>query len=300
MKRKYLIIPVFSLLVFFLSVYTIVEIRKPVPPSTFETEVLFFSSLPHTLNALHWIRKFQKKPVDYYLVRTVEEIEKALLLKPTAGYLWLWDAKLRKMLGMRYKSFVETALWIDPYRIKHEDLLDLLTPGEITSSSEIYRTNLLDKLVLLNRNWNFFKELFEKIWQDRYGKKFLLKWVPGTKWGKEYLATFLALKGYPDRSVTILEELKGERINWRPLWALIKVAEEEEGKGERKVAEKLLLKVYEMQPYFDNIGVRIFNFYYRAGEKEKAMKFYREYTAKYGGYVAAERLKRYVKRLMEK
>ena len=293
MKEKGLLILVSSLLFFLLSVESYLVYLKPVPPAPIAVDVLSFTHIPYELRANYFSTKAIETKNSYWVMRTLEEVEKAIIRQPTIGYLWEWDARLRKYLGMRYKDFFWMSIWIDPFRIDPAEVLNYVSAVDLISER-----NLLYHMTSFYGSWRFITKILDKLWKDKKGKQFLLQWEPEKAKVNGVLALFLAKKGVIDRSIYLAKKTftSTPSLAYPALSYIVRQAFVYEQKGQTKEAEKLYLRVFAIAPGADNLPLRIVMFYVKQKNMRKAKKFYDFYMLNSNKFPSVKRLKNIIKK----
>ncbi len=293
MVRKLLLLIPLSLLFLSLSVEVYLKWKEPVPPPAFSRVILFHYYLPWYLQAVDYAEKAREERNGYWVMRALQEVEEAIKRAPTNGVLWLWAARLRKFLGMRYREFVLIAYKMDPYRLNFGETLDLLDPQLLANNRW-----LLDRIVSINRNRKFFEALLEKLWSEEEGREFVKRWIPGNGIDMGVLAYFLIAHGETGRGIYLLEKLKesGENLYPRALYALMKIANQSIREGNLRYGEWLLKKIFALDPLFDNLAVRLAGYYRSHGREREAEELLRFYKTRFPDYVITDRLENFLKK----
>ncbi len=293
MVKKLLAIIFLSLLVFSLSVELYIDWKRPVPPPKFAKSILFYYYLPWYLEAVDYVSKAEKNDNGYWVMRTLEEVEEAIKRAPTNGVLWFWAAKLRKFLGMRYKEFMFIAFKLDPYRLKYNETLKFLTAEDLVKN-----TWIINKMIELNKSGNFFRRIAEKLWNSKDGEKFLLNWIPYSSVNKGRLAKFLIDHNKVGRGLYLLLLVRetGDKLYLPALGSLLNLASKMDKQGKIKEEQWILKKVFELDPLYDNLAVKLADFYLRQKEDKEVNKIVTFYKDNYPEYVVTERLQKFLKK----
>ena len=256
-------------------------------------ESLPFTHIPHELLAEYFSRKSDTTKKSYWVMRTLEEVEKAIIRQPTIGYLWEWDARLRKYLGMRYREFFRMSIWIDPFRINPAEVLEYLTVKDFLNEK-----NLLQHLTNFYGSWRFLTRIITKLWENKEGREFLLGWEPENSRVTGALALFLARKGLVERALYLAEATfnRSPSSAYPALSFLVRKAYSYEKKGENNRAENLYLKIFKIAPGADYLPVKIVMFYLKRGKIKRARYFYNFYLLNRSEYPATLRLKKMIER----